>query len=131
MILKRCHLVGGALASVLEVQRAQALEPKAGKLPPTELAKRFERDLLENQFLATANFDRVLYDKSRIFTDEIDTYELDKLVYVCLSSPDEYVWTLQKPILQHRPVKQCYDSAKMLIALCATTRHSPTLSRLA
>ena len=78
--LRRRHLAGGALASFLAVQQARAVEPKAGKLPPKELAKRVERDLVENQFLATANFDRTLYDESCKFQDEIDTYDLDKFI---------------------------------------------------
>ena len=32
------------------------------------------------RFLATANFDRTLYDESCTFQDEIDTYELDKFI---------------------------------------------------
>ena len=34
----------------------------------------------DNQFLATANFDRTLYDEACTFQDEIDTYELDKFI---------------------------------------------------
>ena len=84
----RRRWLGGAVAALAATapRRATAYSgqtaatPKATKLPPKELAKRVERDLVENQFLATANFDRTLYDESCTFQDEIDTYELDKFI---------------------------------------------------
>ena len=84
----RRRFVGGAVAALAATaqRRARAYAgqdaatPKAPKLPPKELAKRVEKDLVENQFLATANFDRTLYDEACTFQDEIDTYELDKFI---------------------------------------------------
>ena len=84
----RRRFVGGALAALAATTAARSnaysgqdkATPKAKNLPPKELAKRVERDLVENQFLATANFDRTLYDESCTFQDEIDTYELDKFI---------------------------------------------------
>ena len=73
-----------ALAATTTSARAysgqDATTPKAPKLPPKDLAKRVERDLVEHQFLATANFDRTLYDEACTFQDEIDTYELEKFI---------------------------------------------------
>merc|ERR1719217_2053395 len=84
----RRRWLGGALAALAATTTARSnaysgqdkTTPKAKNLPPKELAKRVERDLVENQFLATANFDRTLYDESCTFQDEIDTYELDKFI---------------------------------------------------
>ena len=84
----RRRFVGSALAALAATTTARSnayigqdkTTPKATKLPPKELAKRVEKDLVENQFLATANFDRTLYDEACTFQDEIDTYELDKFI---------------------------------------------------
>ena len=83
----RRRWLGGALAALAATTtQARAYSgqdkttPKAKNLPPKELAKRVEKDLVENQFLATANFDRSLYDEACTFQDEIDTYELDKFI---------------------------------------------------
>ena len=84
----RRRWLGGALAALAATTTARSnayigqdkTTPKATKLPPKELAKRVEKDLVENQFLATANFDRTLYDEACTFQDEIDTYELDKFI---------------------------------------------------
>eukprot|EP00633_Aureoumbra_lagunensis_P003151 CAMPEP_0197289330 /NCGR_PEP_ID=MMETSP0890-20130614/6564_1 /TAXON_ID=44058 ORGANISM="Aureoumbra lagunensis, Strain CCMP1510" /NCGR_SAMPLE_ID=MMETSP0890 /ASSEMBLY_ACC=CAM_ASM_000533 /LENGTH=119 /DNA_ID=CAMNT_0042760655 /DNA_START=462 /DNA_END=818 /DNA_ORIENTATION=- len=46
----------------------------------SELAKIVTEDVTERQFLATADFTRSLYDESATFTDEIDTYTMDKFV---------------------------------------------------
>lgn len=37
-------------------------------------------DVVDRQFLATADFTRALFDESATFTDEIDTYTLPKFV---------------------------------------------------
>ena len=37
-------------------------------------------DLVERQFLATADFTREVYDEAALFTDEIDTYTLPKFI---------------------------------------------------
>ena len=87
-IVARRRFVGGALAALAATTAARSnaysgqdeATPKAKNLPPKELAKRVEKDLVENQFLATANFDRTLYDEACTFQDEIDTYELDKFI---------------------------------------------------
>ena len=48
------------------------------------MAWRRRRDAVDagtrRRFLATANFDRTLYDEACTFQDEIDTYELDKFI---------------------------------------------------
>ena len=84
----RRRFVEGAVAALAATTTARSnaysgqdkTTPKAKNLPPKELAKRVEKDLVENQFLATANFDRTLYDEACTFQDEIDTYELDKFI---------------------------------------------------
>mmetsp|Transcript_4066 Transcript_4066/g.5601 ORF Transcript_4066/g.5601 Transcript_4066/m.5601 type:complete len:214 (+) Transcript_4066:89-730(+) len=45
-----------------------------------DLRKVVLNDMVENQFLATGRLTREVYDESATFTDEIDTYTLDKWV---------------------------------------------------
>lgn len=45
-----------------------------------ELAKIITRDVTEKQFLASADLTREIYDESAMFTDEIDTYTLEKWI---------------------------------------------------
>mmetsp|Transcript_11910 Transcript_11910/g.23642 ORF Transcript_11910/g.23642 Transcript_11910/m.23642 type:complete len:200 (-) Transcript_11910:79-678(-) len=42
------------------------------------IAAAVERDLVENQFLVTGKLTRAIYDEGALFTDEIDTYTLEK-----------------------------------------------------
>ena len=67
-------------AASLAARRAAAAEPKQAKLPAAVLAKIVTADVTERQFLATADFTRSLYDESATFTDEIDTYTIDKFI---------------------------------------------------
>lgn len=62
---------------------AKADESGASKrtnLSNDELKEVVEYDLLKNQFLATGQLTRNVYDESATFTDEIDTYTLDKWI---------------------------------------------------
>ena len=47
---------------------------------PQELREKLEYDIKENQFMVTGTLTRSLYDESCTFTDEIDTYTLDKWI---------------------------------------------------
>ena len=79
----RRQVFGAALAGLAgggAARAAVALEPKSGKLGAAELAKIVTADVVDRQFLATADFTRSLYDESATFTDEIDTYTLDKFI---------------------------------------------------
>lgn len=79
----RRQVFGAALAGLAgggAARAAVALEPKSGKLGAAELAKIVTADVVDRQFLATADFTRSLYDESATFTDEIDTYTLDKWI---------------------------------------------------
>eukprot|EP00930_Biecheleria_cincta_P044940 TRINITY_DN30969_c0_g1_i1.p1 TRINITY_DN30969_c0_g1~~TRINITY_DN30969_c0_g1_i1.p1 ORF type:complete len:127 (+),score=22.36 TRINITY_DN30969_c0_g1_i1:1-381(+) len=49
-------------------------------LPAAELAQIVKRDIVERQFLATADFSQEIYDAACTFTDEIDTYQYDKFI---------------------------------------------------
>ena len=49
-------------------------------LSDEELRKKLEYDVKTNQFMVTGALTRSLYDESCTFTDEIDTYTLDKWI---------------------------------------------------
>lgn len=49
-------------------------------LPAAEIAQLVKRDVVERQFLATADFSPEIYDDTCTFTDEIDTYQYDKFI---------------------------------------------------
>ena len=53
---------------------------KLTNIPDDELAEKIRGDVVDRQFLVTANLSRELYDESSTFTDEIDTYELEKWI---------------------------------------------------
>eukprot|EP00435_Cladocopium_sp_Y103_P070604 s473_g35.t1 len=65
---------------------AETLPAQAGgdgkrrNLDAAELAQIVRADLVERQFLATADFTPDIYDESCTFTDEIDTYQKDKFI---------------------------------------------------
>ena len=80
---RRQMLLGGAAAALLRPARSVAGEVVAEKLrnlPAAKLAEIVTADLVERQFLATADFTRELYDEAALFTDEIDTYTLPKFI---------------------------------------------------
>mmetsp|Transcript_36694 Transcript_36694/g.67278 ORF Transcript_36694/g.67278 Transcript_36694/m.67278 type:complete len:236 (+) Transcript_36694:59-766(+) len=80
---RRSLLLGalGGIAMVVGAQRAVAAEgKKLRNLPASEMAEIVRKDLVEKQFLATADFTPEIYDDSCTFTDEIDTYPLDKFI---------------------------------------------------
>ena len=57
-----------------------AVADKLVNLPDEQLKAIIKKDILEKQFLATGQLTREIYDESAKFTDEIDTYELDKWI---------------------------------------------------
>lgn len=57
-----------------------AVADKLVNLPDEKLKAIIKKDILEKQFLATGQLTREIYDESAKFTDEIDTYELDKWI---------------------------------------------------
>mmetsp|Transcript_41049 Transcript_41049/g.46637 ORF Transcript_41049/g.46637 Transcript_41049/m.46637 type:complete len:198 (+) Transcript_41049:100-693(+) len=57
---------------------AVASSTKKINLSNDELRKIVQHDMLDNSFLATGKLTREIYDESATFTDEIDTYTLDK-----------------------------------------------------
>lgn len=54
--------------------------PKQTGLSNDEIAAVVRRDLVEGQFLVTGQLTRSVYDEAATFTDEIDTYTLDKWI---------------------------------------------------
>ena len=81
---RRQVLLGGAAAALLRPARSVAGEvvvaEKLRTLPAAKLAEIVTADLVERQFLATADFTREVYDEAALFTDEIDTYTLPKFI---------------------------------------------------
>ena len=81
---RRQVLLGGAAAALLRPARSVAGEAavaeKLRNLPAAKLAEIVTADLVERQFLATADFTREVYDEAALFTDEIDTYTLPKFI---------------------------------------------------
>ena len=65
-------------ASLWPAAAAPSSEEKLRNLPADELAKIVKADLVQRQFLVTGQLSREIYDETALFTDEIDTYTLDK-----------------------------------------------------
>jgi hypothetical protein len=67
-----------------EVARAEAkskpLTPKMEGISDQELSQIVRADVVERQFLVSADITRAIYDETATFTDEIDTYTMDKWV---------------------------------------------------
>ena len=59
---------------------AVATGPKRVGISDDELRAAVEKDVVQQQFMVTGALTRELYDESCTFTDEIDTYTLDKWV---------------------------------------------------
>ena len=71
---------GAAVATMLPSDARADAGAKLVGLAPAEIAKLVKADVVERQFLCTADFTRGLYDEAATFTDEIDTYKLDSFV---------------------------------------------------
>eukprot|EP00554_Chaetoceros_debilis_P014527 CAMPEP_0194117950 /NCGR_PEP_ID=MMETSP0150-20130528/33517_1 /TAXON_ID=122233 /ORGANISM="Chaetoceros debilis, Strain MM31A-1" /LENGTH=187 /DNA_ID=CAMNT_0038809153 /DNA_START=62 /DNA_END=622 /DNA_ORIENTATION=- len=65
-------------AVIAPSQSIAVVEDKQFNLPPNEIGAIVEKDLVENAFLTNGKLTRSIYDEKAIFTDEIDTYTLDK-----------------------------------------------------
>eukprot|EP01083_Nonionella_stella_P122990 370339_1 len=59
---------------------AAVVEDKQFNLPPNVIGAIVEKDLVENAFLTNGKLTRSIYDEKATFTDEIDTYTLDKWI---------------------------------------------------
>ena len=80
---RRQLLLGCGTAVLLRPTGSFAVDSVAEKLrnlPPAKMAEIVTADLLERQFLATADLTREIYDEAALFTDEIDTYTLPKFI---------------------------------------------------
>uniref|UniRef100_A0A7S3LYQ8 Uncharacterized protein n=1 Tax=Spumella elongata TaxID=89044 RepID=A0A7S3LYQ8_9STRA len=84
---RRSWLGAGVLAAVSAALGASAAAgaaapdlPKRRNLPVSEVAKIVREDVVQRQFLATADFSPEIYDDNCIFTDEIDSYTYEKFV---------------------------------------------------
>jgi hypothetical protein len=82
---KGAAAVAAATAGLLiRPQTAEAATANTGNklanLSNEELAKIIMEDVTTRQFLASADLTRQIYDESAKFTDEIDTYTLDKWI---------------------------------------------------
>lgn len=75
-------IVAGGISTVFTNSSPASAETSAKKtnLSNEALRKIVEHDLVDNSFLATGKLTRDIYDESATFTDEIDTYTLDKWI---------------------------------------------------
>jgi hypothetical protein len=86
--LPRRHFIASGLATSLTTSRvwtppvhAEELSSQAEKLvgvSDERIAALVEADLVDNQFLVNGKLTRAIYDEKALFTDEIDTYTLEK-----------------------------------------------------
>lgn len=83
-VSRRAAVFGAALLPSVAIRSAAIEAPVVGEklrnLSPEKLAEIVKSDLVDRQFLATADFTREVYDESTLFTDEIDTYTLPKFI---------------------------------------------------
>lgn len=71
---RRQFLLGAGAAALLQgAARPAVAADKLRNLPADKLAAIVRSDLVDRQFLATADFTREIYDEGALFTDEIDT----------------------------------------------------------
>ena len=73
-----------ALASAVSPQRpafaADEIKPKLTGIADDELKRIITKDVVDNQFLVSADITREVYDESANFIDEIDTYPMQKWI---------------------------------------------------
>lgn len=70
-----------ATAAVVAGGAAPCLaQDKQRNLPPEQIAAIIEKDVSERAFMVSADLTRSVYDEKCTFTDEIDTYEIDKFI---------------------------------------------------
>ena len=69
---RRQLLLGAGAAALVHPVRSSAedVKEKLKNLPPAKLAEIVRTDLVDRQFLATADFTREIYDEAALFTDE-------------------------------------------------------------
>ena len=72
--------VNVAATTLLTLNPADAVANKFMNLSDEKVKEIVKSDILKNQFLATGQLTRGIYDESSTFTDEIDTYSLDKWI---------------------------------------------------
>ena len=77
---RRYFLTATATSAALFPLRARASSDKQLNLSNDELKKIVLSDVLDKDFLVTADITRSIYDESATFTDEIDVYTMDKWV---------------------------------------------------
>ena len=86
----RRAVIGATLSAALAAGPSAHAAPAGDAVPAAsekdvglndeELRKKLEYDVTTNQFMVTGALTRSLYDESCTFTDEIDTYTLDKWI---------------------------------------------------
>lgn len=70
----------GSSAQTANAASTTPIEPKMTNLSNEDIAKIVKSDMVDNSFLATAKLTRSIYDESSIFTDEIDSYPIEKWI---------------------------------------------------
>jgi len=84
-LLARLGLDVGQIIASASVAAAGGAAPclaqdKQRNLPPEQLAAIIEKDVSERAFMVSADLTRSVYDEKCTFTDEIDTYQIDKFI---------------------------------------------------
>lgn len=69
-----------AIASPVFSQSQAARAEEKITITDAQLKDIVKSDIIDRQFLATGNLTPSIYKKTAVFTDEIDTYEMDKWV---------------------------------------------------
>eukprot|EP00929_Paragymnodinium_shiwhaense_P098396 TRINITY_DN59870_c0_g1_i1.p1 TRINITY_DN59870_c0_g1~~TRINITY_DN59870_c0_g1_i1.p1 ORF type:complete len:272 (+),score=32.82 TRINITY_DN59870_c0_g1_i1:50-865(+) len=82
IVVASCAAVAGffSFTRIAKADDSAQSRPKRRNLPATDMANIVREDLVQRQFLATANFTPEIYSDSCTFTDEIDTYTYDKFI---------------------------------------------------
>lgn len=80
MALSSAGIIGTVMSANQPVKAETTISvgTKLTNLSDDELADKIRGDVVKKQFLVTGNLSRELYDESATFTDEIDTYALEK-----------------------------------------------------
>ncbi len=72
-------IAAGATTAIAAPEKSTAND-KLYNLSPSEIGAIVEEDLVKNAFLTNGKLTRAIYDEKATFTDEIDTYTLDKWI---------------------------------------------------
>ena len=85
--MRSCFIGGAGLCTSIFTRPDNAIAatksailPKTENLSDDEIKRIIKSDVVDKQFLVSADLTREIYDESSMFTDEIDTYTLPKWI---------------------------------------------------